>query len=503
MITVVIVGRRATVAANTVPGRAGQWTALRPGEDAAAVARRLGAAHDRFVTGGARQAGRSTRSGPAGGSSWGSAAGDVALAADVRAVVLESWERSRCSGVDPEAESAGVAFGDADLREYRAVHPLASVLPVVRTLLVDDAVDAELLVAISDADGRLLWVEGDTSMRDRAAAMAFAEGADWSESAMGTNAPGTSLALDHCVQLFGAEHFARTVRRWSCAAAPVHDPASGAILGSIDITGGTRVAAPEVLTLVRATVAAAEAELRLRGIAGGHRADEWRDVSASGPATVADALAPPAGAGSPHARRLRVLGGDRPTLRAGRGESRLSPRHAEILVLLTEHPDGLSAERLAVELDERSLDAVTVRAEMSRLRRVLGADMIASRPYRLTGSVLTDVMAVRSALSRGDVEEALRLYRGPALPDSLAPGVSEVRESLDARMRAAVLHSGDPSLLQRWAATSTGRDDPVVWQALVALLRAGSPAFVQAKAHADLLERRFGRAATRLQRPRT
>ena len=45
------------------------------------------------------------------------------------------------------------------------------------------------------------------------------------------------------VQIFGAEHFNRTVNEWSCSAAPVHDPTSGQVLGAIDITGGHRVAA--------------------------------------------------------------------------------------------------------------------------------------------------------------------------------------------------------------------------------------------------------------------
>ena len=37
---------------------------------------------------------------------------------------------------------------------------------------------------------------------------------------------------------------------------------TGALLGAIDVTGGDHVASPHVLTLVRATVAAVESELR-------------------------------------------------------------------------------------------------------------------------------------------------------------------------------------------------------------------------------------------------
>ena len=72
--------------------------------------------------------------------------------------------------------------------------------------------------------------------------MNFVEGAVWDESHAGINAPGTALALDHAVQIFSAEHFRPTVQAWTCAAAPIHDPATGRILGIVDITGGDIVA---------------------------------------------------------------------------------------------------------------------------------------------------------------------------------------------------------------------------------------------------------------------
>ncbi|MFD7012477.1 transcriptional regulator [Rhodococcus jostii] len=141
---------------------------------------------------------------------------------------------------------------------------MALVRPVVHKRLVDDAADTGVLVAISDEKGQLQWVEGDSAAKDRAFQMNFAEGTNWSEDNAGTDAPGTSLALDHYVQIFGAEHYSRAAHVWSCAAAPVHDPSTGMNIGSIDISGGPRVAEPEVLSLVRETVAAAESELRLR-----------------------------------------------------------------------------------------------------------------------------------------------------------------------------------------------------------------------------------------------
>jgi len=419
------------------------WMALCPGADVTAHARALLRAHGTFVS--AR--GRNRPDG-------------------IRPVVHESWRRSLQSGIDPDVVEQPALLAGRDLEEYRATHPMSLIRPVVRKLLVEDAADSGLLVAITDGQGRLLWVEGDHAARDRALAMSFVEGADWSEDRVGTNAPGTALAVDHSVQIFGAEHYNRTVHDWSCSAAPVHDPTSGRILGAIDITGGHRVAAPEVLQLVRATVAAAEAELRLHALNGLPLV----------PATVP---------------RVEVLGAGRPALLRGRERIGLSRRHAEILLILADHPEGLSSDRLAVLLDEGELDSVTIRAEMSRLRKVLGAEHLGSRPYRLLTDLESDVADVRRALDRGDAATAVRLYAGEVLPGSTAPGIEEIRDELRSKVQAALLRSGDEHLLARWTSSAHGRDDLTAWSAYLATLDPGSPRYAQVEAMMTRLDRQL------------
>src|SRR3954465_13874574 len=93
--------------------------------------------------------------------------------------------------------------------------------------------------------------------------MNFVPGGGWSERGAGTNAPGTALALDAELQIRGTEHFSRIVQPWSCTAVPVHDPAPGTLLGAIALTGGTQVASPQTLALVRATAVAVENHLAL------------------------------------------------------------------------------------------------------------------------------------------------------------------------------------------------------------------------------------------------
>ncbi len=180
----------------------------------------------------------------------------------LRRVVAESWRRSLATGVDPYLGGAQPAVTVA-LDRMRASHPLAPTLPVIRRLLVDDATDAGVVVAVTAADGTLLWVEGDRKACRKAERMNFVPGADWSERGAGTNAPGTALALDAELQIRGTEHFSRIVQPWSCTAVPVHDPTTGALIGAIDLTGGTQVASPQTLALVRATAVAVENHLAL------------------------------------------------------------------------------------------------------------------------------------------------------------------------------------------------------------------------------------------------
>ena len=65
------------------------------------------------------------------------------------------------------------------------------------------------------------------------------------------------------MQVFAAEHFIRRVQPWTCAAAPVHDPRTGRVLGAVDITGGDRLAHPHSLAFVQAVARAAESHLAL------------------------------------------------------------------------------------------------------------------------------------------------------------------------------------------------------------------------------------------------
>ncbi|MEU2450569.1 GAF domain-containing protein [Streptomyces sp. NPDC012765] len=359
----------------------------------------------------------------------------------VRAVIARSWRRCARARVSPEC-APRVELGDAELRAYREEHPLARVMPLFRDLVGAFAAHGAHLLAVCDVRGSLLWVEGEPDTLRRAEGLGFVPGARWAETAMGTNAPGTAVATGEPVQVFGAEHFSRRVHPWTCAAAPVRDPRTGRVLGAVDITGGDGLAHPHSLAFVQAVARAAEDRLTLL---------------APHPATAGDTLA--------------ALGQDEALLVTAGRTVRLGRRHSEIMALLAHHPEGLSGEELAIALyEDESVSPVTLRAEISRLRALLGPSAPLSRPYRTAAPLNADFTALTRQLAAGAVSAALRRYPGPLLPASTAPGIVRLRRRIEDQARAAVIARADAGLLTDWVCGPWGADDPEAWRALAAAL---------------------------------
>ncbi|MGW4201801.1 GAF domain-containing protein [Streptomyces sp. NPDC004726] len=364
-----------------------------------------------------------------------------------RADIGESWQRLLRSGLDPDRGRQGGFLPREEIERRRGSTPLREVMPLLRDELVSIADAAQHIMIVTDPEGRVLWREGTASVLRMGDAQGVVLGSDWREEVAGTNAIGTTLAVRRPVQVHSAEHFVSAHHSWTCAGAPLTDPRDGRLLGVVNLSGPLATVHPTTLPLVTAVTRLAEAELRnqhfaaldrLRGAASpllGRMRGRALAVDANGWPAAVIGMPPPGrlqlpksltggrywlpslgmcavepvpggwlirvtepGAPGPAARVVLDLSRPRRASATVSGEAghwvqELSPRHAELLYALAVHREGRSAAQLAQELFGDPTRTVTVRAEISRLRRHL-AHVLASRPYRFAEGVEVEVRGV-------------------------------------------------------------------------------------------------------------
>lgn len=392
----------------------GNFSAIRPGTDLSKYARELVRMHEAII-GGSRSPMRP------------------------RDLVARSWARVLELGLNPAGISTRDPLRIDEVERRRRESPLNGVIDELKQVVSSVADASHFLMVVTDADGVLLWREGSSSVRRRADSIGLIEGALWTESAVGTNAIGTSLAEAAPVQLFSAEHFEQNQHPWYCTASPIHDPRTGELLGIVDVSGPALTLHPAISALVETGVRLAESQLwrhhedRLERL---RRAAAPLLATLSGPMLLVDdngwvahnsGIAVRERIAAPRADRplaipglglclpqpltdgwlIRPSGTDQlvsaqlnlsrpPTLEVSAGgepwRSTLTNRHAEILLLLhAAGPTGLNADQLSRGLYGDTAHVVTIRAEVSRLRRAFGA-LVETQPYRVANGVVMTVV---------------------------------------------------------------------------------------------------------------
>ncbi|MFC5012772.1 helix-turn-helix domain-containing protein [Nocardioides plantarum] len=344
----------------------------------------------------------------------------------VRPEILTSWARSEAA-ITPEIQAAPLADESETTSIWRD-SPLQVAVERVESELRRTAEDGDLVLAVTDADTRILWTYGGRVMRRKAESVNFVAGGRWDDESVGTNALDLANRLGEPAMVFSAEHYASIVHNWVCWAAPVLDPVSGRRLGVIDLSTTWDRSHP--IGLATARVMARLIETALPPSAQHTGAGPLDDTG--DPGLVMTLL----GTAEVRLDGQRLL---------------LNRRQTEVLALLALHPEGLSLDQLhALVYGDQAVTFSTLKAEVSHLRAALGGQL-SSRPYRLTMPVATDVEHVLALVRRGRVAAAVDAYGGDLLPGTNSPALAELGEYVAVAVREALLADPQPDAVLRYA----------------------------------------------------
>lgn len=120
--------------------------------------------------------------------------------------------------------------------------------------------DNDFIIVLTDNDGCILNIKGNIDIVNEFNKLNLRIGAYMNEENIGTNAIGTAIKEDHCVQITGNEHYVESLRSLTCSAAPIHN-IYGKIIGTLNLTGKSNMKHQHTLGLVAFGAKAIENDL--------------------------------------------------------------------------------------------------------------------------------------------------------------------------------------------------------------------------------------------------
>lgn len=254
----------------------------------------------------------------------------------MRPDIAESWHRVNMAGLDPTAPF--------EIPSSVEVDP-ASVLLVGAAPVLDELESglrgSNYSTLLVDRDCRIVrrWFD-DPRVEAGFDELNIRRGASLLEEAIGTNALGTVMETRRAIAINGDEHFAQSLRRFSCYGHPIRHPLTKRIEGVLDISAIMKDASPLLPPLIARAVK--DIEQRLLD---GSRISEKSLLSAF-----------QAAAGL--RRRAIVAIGEDILLSNSSASDLLSPSDIALLRVLTEEPT--SRQESTLELSLASGQAVSI-----------------------------------------------------------------------------------------------------------------------------------------------
>lgn len=163
----------------------------------------------------------------------------------VRSLVIDSWKRSKSyDELDPMHHGSIKSVSDAELKvlvEMSNLHQIAK--PILEDAYREYS-NTNCLLMLSDENGVVFESLSPKDTYKLAEKTNAVKGSDWSERWAGTNSIGTSIILKQPVQIFSTEHFAYGCHDWVCSSAPIINPVTYELKGTITLAVPTEHITP-------------------------------------------------------------------------------------------------------------------------------------------------------------------------------------------------------------------------------------------------------------------
>lgn len=180
------------------------------------------------------------------------------------ALITQSWKRSEAAGLTPEGRGMrSVYVEDLDLQRRM----VKCAVPILNKLH-DDLSGMPLGIALTDERAQvMLRRDVDSGLKRHFEAACFSPGFDYSESIVGTNGVGTAIETGMAVYVHGEDHFKSSIRHFTCAGAPIHNPITGRLEGLVDISSLAKDANPLMRQLAIRAARDIQESLKVNGSA--------------------------------------------------------------------------------------------------------------------------------------------------------------------------------------------------------------------------------------------
>lgn len=259
--------------------------------------------------------------------------------------VVASWRRSEDYGVP--SEEVQPRFSGSPPTDSLFVTCGREVLGDLHRSLAAEPVS----LMLTDADGLVLdRRSGDHALLRALDAVHLAPGFSYAEREAGTNGLGLALADRAPTVVRAEQHYALSLRGYTCAAVPVFDPRTGRLEGAVNLTTWSESHSDLLLALARSAVGTTTALMLARSGGGQARVPSQGEV-------------------------YRV---EAPRLEPGQGSlAGLSAPWAEAVARARE---GLVAGRVVAAVGERGAGRTTLLAQAARAERPRGRVLAARVP---------------------------------------------------------------------------------------------------------------------------